>query len=184
MKTFIVPADFSDTSKNASLFAAQMTANVPDAQIILYHQFDTVLVGSDSSPLTDEPEARKKIAEIALENVKAEMDNVESGVTISYVAVEESSFIKSLEKFIQDTKADMVIMGITGTSGIELTLIGSKALSLVNRNVCPVLIVPPQAHFKGIRNVLFATDYKDIETSLPVGNIKSFLDFFHLLFML
>jgi nucleotide-binding universal stress UspA family protein len=177
MKTIVVPIDFSDTSKNAAIFSAQLAATIPGCRIILYYEFSNFVSGSDSSPLANEPEARKKIAEMALENVKTSMQNV-AIAEISYVAAEDSSFIKSLAKFINDQNADLVIMGINATSGIEQALMGSNTLNLVNKNVCPVMIVPPNAHFKGIKNILFATDYKEIETSTPVKNIKTLLQIF------
>lgn len=178
MKTFIVPTDFSETSKNAAIFAAQVASTVQDSRIILYHEFDNYVSGSDSSPLSDEPEARKTIANLALQNVKAAMQQAAGSVQITCIAEEESSFIKSVEKFVQDKMADLVLMGITDTTGIEQTLFGSNTLKLVNKNICPVMIIPPDARFKGIKNVAFATDYKDIKSSSPTKNIHAVLDLF------
>ncbi len=180
MKTFIVPTDFSETSKNAAMYAAQLAGAAQDVRIILYYEFHSFVAGSDSSPLAEETEARKKIAELALQNVKTEMQSAASA-DISYIASEGGSFIKGLSALVSREKADLVIMGITISDGLDQaiqTLTGTNSLQLVNENVCPVMIIPPQARFKKIEHVLFATDLKEIETSAPVNNIKAVIDLF------
>ena len=74
--------------------------------------------------------------------------------------------------------ATLIVMGINGRrSSISLTLVGSNALKLAEKNICPVLIIPPDAKFNGIDNIAFTCDFKDID-SMPVLFIKSMLDFF------
>jgi len=177
MKTIIVPTDFSDTSKNAARFAAQVAAQVQDAHIILYNVFDKIESGSDGSVLTDEPEARKKIMELALESVKNDMLSL-ADVKISFIAEEESSFIDSLERIARHQMADLIIMGITGSTKLEQIFMGSNTLKIVDKNVCPVMIVPPDAKFKGIKNIVFATDFKDVDKSTPIKPIRAILDMF------
>lgn len=178
MHTIIVPTDFSDTSKNAARFAVQVAAQVPDAHILLYNMFDKVLAGSDGSPLTDEPEARKAIRMAALEEMKAELMAIAS-TKITCIAEEDNSFLDSLERLARYQKADLIIMGITGATRLEQIFMGSNALNMTDRNVCPVMIVPPDAQFKGIKNVLFATDMKDIEKSVPVKPLQDVLNLFN-----
>src|ERR1035437_8890397 len=73
MNNFIVPIDFSETSKNAARFAAHILNGVPDAHLILYNVFDTMEVGVDGSPLENEDEARRAIMELALQSVRSEL---------------------------------------------------------------------------------------------------------------
>lgn len=177
MHTIIVPTDFSDTSKNAVRFAVQVAAQVKDAELLLYNVFDRVSVGSDGSPISDDPHARKRIIEAALENMKAEMLQI-ANANITCIAEEDGSFINSLERLARYQKADLIIMGITGSTRLEQIFMGSNTLNMIEKNVCPVMIVPPDAQFKGIKNVMFATDLKDIEKSTPVKPLKSILDLF------
>lgn len=176
MKTFIVPTDFSDTAKNAAIFAAQAAASAHDAQVILYYGFDNYLAGSDGTPIADESAARKQIAEMALQHVKEAMQQAAGAVNISYVAIEERSFLTSLEKFIAGKHPDLVIMGIKEASSIEQTFYSSTTLDLVNKSVCPVMIIPHTAGFTGIKKVLLASDFNDVEQS--VKKIQSVLNIF------
>lgn len=177
MHTIIVPTDFSDTSKNAARFAVQVAAQVPDTQILLYNVFRRVLSGSDGSPLADEPHARKKIVMAALEHMKADLLAI-GATTITCIAEEDSSFLDCLERLARHQKADIIIMGITGSTKLEQIFMGSNALNMIDRNVCPVMVVPPDASFKGIKNILFATDMKDVERTIPVKPLQSVLNLF------
>lgn len=177
MHTIIVPTDFSDTSKNAARFAVQVAAQVPDTQILLYNVFRRVLSGSDGSPLADEPGARKKIVMAALEHMKTDLLSIASA-NITCMAEEDGSFLDSLERLARHQKADIIIMGITGSTKLEQIFMGSNALNMIDRNVCPVMVVPPDASFKGIKNVLFATDMKEVERTIPVKPLQSVLNLF------
>jgi nucleotide-binding universal stress UspA family protein len=177
MKTFIVPTDFSDTSKNAARFAARLAEQVADAHIILYNVFDKIETGSDGSVVYNDHEGRKKIMELALASVKTEMISLAPGINISCFAEEEGSFIDSLERLARHKEADMIIMGITGATPLE-QVFGSNTLSMVNRNVCPVMIIPPDASFTGIKNVAFTSDFKDIDKTTPIAALRKVLDIF------
>lgn len=178
MKTFIVPTDFSDTSKNAARYAAQVAGQVKTATIILYHAFDKISTGSDGSVLQNDHEGRKKIMELALESVKTDMLSIDPSIKINCIAEEESTFIDGLERLARHQKADLIIMGITGATRLAQIFMGSNTLSMVNKNVCPVMIVPPDATFTGVKNIAFTTDFKDVEKTTPVKSIQSFLEIF------
>lgn len=179
MKTFIVPTDFSDTSKNAARFAARLSEQVPDAKIILYNVFDKIdTESSDGSVVLNDHESRKKIMELALESVKTEMLQAAPRASISCYAEEDSSFLDSLEKLARHKEANMVIMGITGATPLAQIFIGSNTLDMVRRNVCPVMIIPPDAEFTGIKNVAFTSDFKDVEKTTPSKALKDVLDIF------
>jgi nucleotide-binding universal stress UspA family protein len=179
MKTFIVPTDFSDTSKNAAHFAAQVANKLNDAHIILYNVFDKIETGDDSSVMYNDHEGRKKIMELALESVKIDMLSKTPNVKITCIAEEERSFIDSLERTARHNGADMIIMGITGATRLEQIFIGSNTLSMVNKNICPVMIVPPHAQFTGIKNIAFTSDFKEVEKTTPFKGIQAVLNLFN-----
>jgi nucleotide-binding universal stress UspA family protein len=179
MKTFIVPTDFSDTSKNAAKFAVKVASQIEDAHIILYNVFDKVETGSDGSVIYNDHETRKRIMELALESVRIDMHSVNPEVKISVVAEEESSVTNGLRRLATEQHADMIIMGITGATKLAQIFVGSNALSIVNQNICPVMIVPPDAVFTGIKNVLLTSDFKDVENKTPIKSLMKVLTLFN-----
>lgn len=180
MRNFLVPIDFSETSKNAARFAAYILNQVPDAHLILYNVFDTLEVGVDSSPLgTDATEeaGRKMIMEMALASVKTELSSI-SGARISCVAEEDDHFVDALEKYVRNNNIQLVIMGITGATRLAQIFMGSNTLKVVNRRIVPVIIVPPDAKSTSAKNVMLLTDFQDVENTIPVESVKTVLNLF------
>src|SRR5215212_8884089 len=177
MKTFLVPTDFSETSKNAARYAAHIARQYPDVHIILYNVSDEVAAGSDGSPLSDDQHSRIKIMELALESVRIDLSKITPS-RISCVAEEGTSLIDNLDRFARHNQVDMIIMGITGSTRLEQIFMGSNTLKMVERGTCPVMIVPPLALFKGIQDIMLTSDFKDVDRTMPVRPIQHVLDLF------
>src|SRR5882757_4368808 len=181
MNNFIVPIDFSETSKNAARYAAHISTLVPDAHLILYNVFDSLEYGSDSSPLgtdAEEDAGRHAIMELALASVKTEISGITSA-RITLVAEESNRFLDTLEKYVLNNDIQLIIMGITGATRLGQIFMGSNTLNLVKRGIVPVIIVPPHAHSQSAKNVMLLTDFKDIENTIPVDTVKTVLNLFN-----
>ena len=177
MKKFLVPTDFSDTSKNAARFAVQATAHIPGALIILYHVYDKISAGSDGTPLHDSDNDKQIVLRTALQSLKEEL-NALSPVAIEIDAEEGSSLIDTMKKYVRHNAIDMIIMGITGATRLEQIFMGSNSLNMAREAVCPVIIVPPNAKYSQIKNVLFASDFKNVDSTTPKAQLKAVLDVF------
>jgi len=180
MNNFLVPIDFSETSRNAARYAAHISTLVPDAHVILYNVFDSLEYGSDSSPLATDAEedaGRKAIMELALESVRTEISPITSA-RISLVAEESHRFLDTMEKYVNNNNIQLIIMGITGATRLGQIFMGSNTLNLIKRGTVPVIIVPPHAHSESAKNVMLLTDFKDIDSTIPVQTVKSVLDMF------
>ena len=177
MRRIIVPTDFSDTSKNAARYAVQMAAAIPGASIILYNLTDKIALGSDSSPLTEDKNDRFTVLQAALNNLKGELGEV-SEVTVESVVEEGSNLTDCLERYVRYNGIDLIVMGITGATRLEQIFMGSNALNVVNVGTCPVIIVPPNAVYKPIKRVLFACDFKNVSSTIPLSPVKAVLDIF------
>jgi nucleotide-binding universal stress UspA family protein len=177
MKKFLVPTDFSDTSKNAARYAVQMAATIPESRIILYNVYDKIAAGSDGSPLSESSEDRKIVLNHALKNLELEISE-STNVQIEFVAEENSSLIEAMTRYVRHNGIDLVIMGITGATRLEQIFMGSNTLNFINEDVCPVIIVPPAAGYKKIENVMFLSDFKDVSKTTPFDSIRKVLDLF------
>src|SRR5688572_21285784 len=118
MKKFLVPIDFSDTSKNAAKYAVDLAQDDPNTTIILYNIYGKIAAGTDGSPLTESDEDRKIVLHHALANVEIELHEI-STVRIEYVAEEGDSLVESVERYVRYNGIDVVIMGITGATRLE-----------------------------------------------------------------
>jgi nucleotide-binding universal stress UspA family protein len=164
MKTVVVPIDFSTPSLNAATYAVKMLAGSYDTSLILYHMYE------------------KKHEE---EVVNEQLTNLQKGLSLGSplrmetVAVHGDDLIHEIERIVNHRHADLVVMGITGKTAMEQTYVGNNTLKLVEKNVVPVLIIPPEASFSEIKNVAIASDFKDVRLSTPSIPIKSVLELFH-----
>ena len=177
MKKLLVPTDFSDTSKNAARFAVQMAADIQNVRIILIHVSDKITGGSDGSPLTEDDDDRRVILTQALSQLKDEMHAV-AQVPIDFVTEKGSSLVETLTRYVRHQAIDLVIMGITGATRLEQIFMGSNTLEMAKESVCPVLIVPPDANYRKIKNVVLASDFKEVDITIPVAPLKATLDLF------
>lgn len=163
MQTVIVPVDFSETSLNAARYAVQLLTGHYGVNMILHHVYE--------KPSQAE-EAQQK-----LEELKNELRQI--GIAKTEILAEQGSdFITELEKLARHRDADLIIMGITGRSPLGQTFMGSNTLKMVERNVCPVLVIPPDAKYHEVRNVLLTSDFKNVHASTPSVPIKKILKTF------
>lgn len=163
MKNVIIPVDFSETSLNAARYAAEMLKDKLDTNVILYSMFET--------------EEDAETTASYLESLKNEL--LQKGVV--NVAIEKEmgdDLIDKLDRLAFQKAATMIVMGITGRSSLAQAFIGSNTLKMAEKNVCPVLIIPPDAKYNGVKNIAFTSDLKDVETT-PVLFIKTVLDLFN-----
>ncbi len=164
MHRVIIPVDFSETSMNAARFTAQMLAGKKDALAVLYHNY----------------EKKKGLAECTkqLENLKLEMHG--KGVAAVEVETEMGGdLIENITRLVHTSRATLVVMGITGKSAMKQMLFGSNTLKLVDENIYPVMIIPPNAKYSEIKNVAFASDFHDVEVTTPSTLISAVLEMFN-----
>jgi len=69
-------------------------------------------------------------------------------------------------------------MGITGSSRLTQVFMGTNTLNVVRHISCPVLIIPPDAKFTGLKKVVLTSDFKDVARTTPFIGLKKILDTF------
>jgi nucleotide-binding universal stress UspA family protein len=164
MHRVLIPVDFSVTSFNAARFAAEMLAGKKDMVAILYHQY--------------EKEEEGDICASYLESLRQEM--LDKGVAeVEYEKAMGGDLIENLDRLAHTRRATLIAMGITGKSALQQTLIGSNTLKMVDRRICPVMIIPPDATFSDIKNVAFASEFIDVENTTPCTLINAVLEMFN-----
>ena len=164
MHRVIIPVDFSETSLNAARYAANMLAGKDNALAILYNNYESI---DDLDICVNYQESLKK------EFLKAGVKKVECEREMG------GDLIENIARLAHTIRATLIVMGITGKSAIRQAMFGSNTLKLIDRNLYPVMIVPPDASFNGINNVAFASDFKNVEDVTPSALISSVLEMFN-----
>jgi nucleotide-binding universal stress UspA family protein len=159
MVNVIIPIDFSETSFNAAHYGAKMYANRADVNIILYHFYSS---GEDVV-----------VAKNYLDGLQKELVGIAH--TMETITESGNSFIESLTAFAHVKAAYMIVMGLTGKSALAQRFSGSNTLKMAEQNICPVLIIPADAAYEGVENVLIASEMKYIEDTPVLLAIKRVL---------
>jgi nucleotide-binding universal stress UspA family protein len=172
MKKFLVPLDFSDASINAAEYAVALTSQIPEAEIILYHVYNRISLPT----LTSKDEgSRQHVSENELNEVKAKISQGKDNIS---TVVEEGSFVETLCEYALGNAIDMVIMGITGSSRIKQVFMGTNTLNVIRQIDCPVMIIPAEAKFSGLKKVVFTSDFTDVARTTPFVSLRKILDTF------
>lgn len=163
MKTVIVPVDFSTPSVNCAHYAVKMLTGTYDVNLILFHVY--------------EKEADAEEAWYLLEKLKNDIAD-QGYVKIICHAEPGDDFIENLNRFARHRSAQLIVMGLTEKKKLEQIFFTSNTLKLVDKNPCPVMIIPPSAYFGSIKNVALTSDFKEVDITIPSQPIKTVLELF------
>ncbi|NVK84492.1 MAG: universal stress protein [Cytophagia bacterium] len=163
MKTILVPTDFSEQARNATRLAAEI-ARKGNAKIVLVtviegsRNFSFNTMGEAADAVGEEAFFINKLIEIQKEHLQnAAEDSALSGLTVETV-LEMGSPYEGISQVIADRKADLLVMGTKGSSGLDEILIGSNTEKVVRYAKCPVITVKDEVSLSDIQNIVYATD--------------------------
>ena len=135
----LVPIDFSDYSKSALKYAAQI-AKFFDASITLVYVVEPMIYPADFSmgqvaiPSTD-----MHLHERAEEELKTLANSViDSSIKVDITLKNGKPFVE-INETAQEIDADLIIIATHGHTGVEHILFGSTAEKVVRKAPCPVL---------------------------------------------
>lgn len=171
MKKFLVPIDFSDASINAAKYAVALTSEIPDAELTFYNVYSSISLPT----LTSKEEGSRE--QISLNELNEIRNQIGEGRNIS-LAVEEGSFVDMLCEYVLGHAIEMVFMGITGSSRIKQVFMGTSTLNIIRKIDCPVMIIPAEAEFKGLKKVVFTSDFTDVARTTPFITLKEIINTF------
>lgn len=163
MNLVIVPVDFSDLSLMAADYAVRLLDGRNGVEVLLYHMYEK----------PDEAENHTE----NLERIKKDLNAI-SGVTINILTELGEDFVTELDKLARHRRADLIIMGITGRTGIGKAFMGSNTIKVAENKYCPVLIIPEASEYREIKNVLLTSDLENVVGTTPSTPIKRVLDAF------
>jgi len=138
IKKILVPTDFSEGSEEAVQYAAMM-ARVLKAQIGLIHVIQPYAYGmTETFNVVDHYTTLKTIAEPLLEQAREQLHR--NGLTVETELLSGVAH-REILKAAHRIKADLIVMGTHGRTGVGHVLLGSVAERVVQHASCPVLTV-------------------------------------------
>ena len=182
MKKILVPIDFSEMASHALNFAIGFSEKV-NGEIVLVHVIE-MPVGHLS--FTGEVSTSGMEAFYTGEFIKATHNRMDEwakrvqdmGQKVS-VHMKFGNAFTNISKLISEEKADWIVMGSKGASGLKEVFIGSNAERMIRHAHCPVLIIKGETHLKDIKSMAFASDLSK-EQDLVANHAKDIQEMLNL----
>jgi nucleotide-binding universal stress UspA family protein len=173
----LVPVDFSEFSKNASIFALNVARNYPGSELRLLYvyyapEMDAVPYSETyifSGPVTEQGNEIRERAQSNIENLSKELKNKIQkqgiqGVKVDYSLVQGSA-ADSILYFTESYHPDLIIVGAKG-SGMRDSFLGSSTMRVVLKAHFPVLVIPENTRFDSEKkeyNLMYATNFDEAD---------------------
>jgi len=139
LRTILVPVDFSERSRAALNYAITLARDFVGSLVVL-HVLDPLLAAGrlDSARLRQLKTSSRSEADEQLQALGREL--APSGVRVR-LFLRHGPATDIIVAFAVAKKADLIIMGSQGRTGLSRLLIGSVAERVVRHAPCPVLVV-------------------------------------------
>ncbi|HYG03690.1 MAG TPA: universal stress protein [Chryseosolibacter sp.] len=181
MKRILVPCDFSLPARQAYKFAVDIAAKSGGEVLVMNTiaipvLFETTF-GVQPYPL-DLLQSQKLEANAreAFERMKSEY-NVD-GARVSFHLVHDY-LLSGIRDFIENKQVDHVVMGTSGSSGIEEFFIGSNTEKIVRFSKVPVIAVPAAAKIPTtVRRIVFPNTL-ELDQNRLIEAVKGLQKFFN-----
>ncbi|MDR0228972.1 MAG: universal stress protein [Flavobacteriaceae bacterium] len=169
MKKILFPTDYSETANNAFKYALQL-ADLRDAELYVLHVYDPPVISGPISPsLVDNVIKKNEFQK--LEQLHANspvLKTMRTELNLEHVEVlfkiKEGLLIPELLKAIEEQEIDFVVMGTDGQNeSLQKKILGTNTLNTITKVKVPVLSVPKEAHFTGLKNIIFTTLFAEEE---------------------
>ncbi|HZV68340.1 MAG TPA: universal stress protein [Saprospiraceae bacterium] len=151
MNHIIVPVDLSKNSKDALRYAAHLAEHAGTDIMIVYsisllQKVVNYTAGKKEEAVDPQKWILKRIKKIKRKH---------PGVPVDFRIIKGDT-LDGIKKLIENTKADIVVMGTQGEGENPDTFLGSTSGALVKTTDIPVILIPPGFKFNGIDKVVFA----------------------------
>jgi len=170
MRKVLIPTDFSKVSKNAIVYALNLYKNTHSSFTIIHvyqPSFDPA-----QHEIMDPSLGMQDVKKENMHNLIASISSLANKFGINIKSTLEVGFtIETIVKLSEDY--DMIVMGSTGSNNIINKFFGGISTGVASKSKCPVLLIPGNANFTPLQNILYAFNMKELDTEI----MNSVIDF-------
>jgi nucleotide-binding universal stress UspA family protein len=182
MIKILFPTDFSNAAENAFFYALQLTRKL-NAELVLAHVYELPDLGRALHNTS------KEVFEImemeTLENFKKSVETLRKRAESNgYGDIDfkhlmaEGQIVPRIIDLAKKEKADYIVMGTTGATGLKEVFLGSVASGVIDNSPCNVLSIPDEVSATNtINKIAYLTNYKDEEV-VSFNEVNRFATYF------
>nr|WP_319401157.1 universal stress protein [uncultured Carboxylicivirga sp.] len=159
MKRILLLTDFSDTARNAAIYALKMYEN-EKVYFDLLNAYDLEFSGSPYIM-----QVKEELAQESLKGLKNELSVLHRRFPNARIELASrfGSLLDVVKNEVLDFQPELIVLGCRGETALENFLLGSNAYEVVKNVEAAMLVIPKHAKFKKPEKIVFATDLKDVK---------------------
>jgi nucleotide-binding universal stress UspA family protein len=134
IRTILHPTDFSEQAQHAFAAACSLARDHGAQVVVVYIRAPAVVAYGEMGPIVTDPV-------VTPDDVKAKLAGLhlpDPGVDVEY-RVAEGEPATEINRLASEVKANLIVMGTHGRTGLGRLLMGSVAEAVLRRAPCPVL---------------------------------------------
>ena len=178
MNKILVPTDFSEQANNALNFAAEI-ARQQGADLTLLHVVEYPYHSSLSTTGTWDVNSldgeEKLYVLMMMQKAKEQLEQAVAAEHLADITVHPvlkvGSPWKTLTQTLEESNADLIVMGTQGASGMQEVLVGSNTEKAVRNATVPVIAIKEPVQLSAISNIAFASNLQQGHDDL-IKNLK------------
>ncbi|MGY8916036.1 MAG: universal stress protein [Flavobacteriales bacterium] len=178
MKKILIPTDFSENAWNALTFALALYAK-EKCHFLLLHINPIVHTGAENSVIMPHHLLKETVIEKSREKLKYWTQKIEKASPNKNHIFESLSvydfFVDAIKLQLEESEVDLIVMGTKGATGLKKVTIGSNTGHVITKIKCPLLAVPENARFNGLKEIMFPTDYHTGIDVNVLDNLKTIM---------
>ncbi|PKP26593.1 MAG: universal stress protein [Bacteroidetes bacterium HGW-Bacteroidetes-2] len=170
MKKIIVPVDFSKNSEFAMEVAAEI-AKKQKAELLLLHMLD---ISDQMISITESTQRREFMffIQMATKQFEEFVDKEYlKGIKVTPI-IKHHKIFEEINNVATEVKADLIVMGSRGATGVKGFLVGSNTEKVVRTSEIPVLIIKNKVKEFTPKTLIFASDF-DLENINAFEKVKT-----------
>jgi nucleotide-binding universal stress UspA family protein len=167
-----IGTDYSEASASSEIYGLNL-ARVTDSIVFFLHVY-RIPLSSTPAKLSDFAKTRSLFHKNELNLLEQHLDERLDAMGLlkeeidCECIVSEGRAGKQIRKEAEKCDADFIFVGAHGSSGIKDVFFGSHTWDVIKKSSTPVFVIPNEAIFPGLKNIVFATECREGE--IPVIN--------------
>lgn len=185
MVNILVPTDLSEVSKIAVQYALKIVNKLGGTLTVLHVVI--IIQPTRATMRLQLKSLEKDLMETSREDmeefVKTISKQLKTEVSINVKVAKGTSFNDAVKREAKKLRTGLIVMGTKGASGLRKYVLGSNTASVIEVSHVPVLAVPELGEFKSFKNVVYATDLRNVQRELKtlIPYLEEFNSTVHLL---
>ena len=180
MMNILIPTDFSENAQNAIAYALAYFSDVAVNFYILHVSHTHTSTKEEEQELFSDFDTEMQTVQSTSATLREEIRKYQirsQNPAHSFFPLHENlNLVEAIRKNVIEKEIDYILMGTKGTTKINGGEMGSSTCDVITKVKCPILVIPENAKFNGIKNIAFLTDYNCIYRNKIITRLSETLD--------